>query len=268
MSVSDPSFATIVRDLVVNEQDYAYEMSQTTPPERTYVIMFMARSGSSWLTSLLSGTNALGYPEEYINPNFVADVARSLNSREQDGFLKILQRRRKTANGMFGMEVRAYDIYHFGPEIFFRHFGYETLFFNLWRENLIAQAISLYRAMATGRWHSYETPAALPAYNADEIERLATQLLNEENDNVQMLRRHGRRARPLRYEAMVNDRPGTLRLFADALGVTLDPQHYAQPQNGEHEKIGDFWNEDTEHRFRTDRPNFADHAESLRQVRK
>ena len=47
MSVSDPSFANIVRDLVVNEQDYAYEMSQTTPPERTYVITFMARSGSS-----------------------------------------------------------------------------------------------------------------------------------------------------------------------------------------------------------------------------
>ena len=267
MGTEDRRFETLVQGLDINARDYAYEMSQTTPPLRSYVIMFMARSGSSWLTSLLSGTEALGHPEEYINPNFVRDVARSLNASEPDAFLKILERRRKTANGVFGIEVRAFDIHNFGAEKFFRHFGYETLFFNLWRENLILQAISLYRAMASGRWHSTEAPAPLPDFDGDEIERLAMQLLGEENDNLQMLREKSRRFRPLRYETMVADRAGTLRLFADALGVALAPQHYAQPQSGEHEKIGDGWNEDAEIRFRRERPGFAARLETLRQIR-
>jgi LPS sulfotransferase NodH len=264
----DRRFETIVRDLEINERDYEYEMSQTTPPARGYVIMFMARSGSSWLTSLLSGTEALGYPEEYINPNFVREVARSLNSREQNGFLKLLERRRKTENGIFGIEVRAFDVYQFGPDVFFRHFGYETLFFNLWRENLLLQAISLYRAMESGRWHSYEAPASLPPYNADKIESMALQLLREENDNVRMLRDYSRRARPLLYETMVNDRVGTLRLFADALGVELEARHYAQPARGEHVKIGDEWNEEAERRFRTERPAFLTWLAGQRELKK
>lgn len=266
--MSDRSFMSLVQNLEVSARDYAYEMSQTTPPARSYVIMFMARSGSSWLTSLLSGTGRLGHPEEYINPNFVRGVAQSLNSREPEAFLRLLQRRRKTANGIFGIEVRAFDVQNFGPEIFFATFGYETVFFNLWRENLILQAISLYRALSSDVWHSTESrTAAPPPYDEDEIERLALQLLAEENDNLRMLLAHGRRFRPLCYETMVADRPGTLRLFAEALGVELEQSCYTQPHESEHSKIGDDWNEEVERRFRQSRPAFVARAEAQRQIR-
>lgn len=266
MSTPDRPFATLVHDLDVDERGYAYEMSQTTPPLRSYVIMFMARSGSSWLTSLLSGTGQLGHPEEYINPEFVRNVAKSLNSREPEGFLALLQRRRKTANGVFGIEVRAYDVENFGPDIFFRTFGFETLFFNLWRKDLILQAVSLYRAMTTGVWHSYEGHSAPPPYDEEALEQWVALLLNAENDNLRMLLARGRRFRPLCYETMVADRAGTLRLFAQALGVELDASAYAAPHEGEHSKLGDAWNEDCARRFRAARPGLVARTERDRQV--
>jgi LPS sulfotransferase NodH len=268
MVMQNLQFETIVRDLVVDQAAYDAEMSQTTPPEMNYVIIFMARSGSSWLTSLLSGTERLGHPEEYINPNFVREVARSLNSRVPRDFLKLLKRRRKTANGVFGIEARAHDIEHFGQRVFFEEFDETALLYNLWRENIFAQTVSLFRALATGRWHSYEADggAQVPDYDADAIERLALQLLREENANIEMLQGTRRRFKSICYETMIEDRDASLRMFADDLAVGLDAAHFGGPKVREHTKIGDAWNDEIERRFRAERRDFTVQLENRRLI--
>ena len=90
--------------------------------------MFTARSGSTWLTNVLSGTKLLGSPEEFINPDFVLDVARSLNAKEAIPFLELLRCRRKSPNGVFGIEARHVDIELIGEEAFFKIFGSEAIF--------------------------------------------------------------------------------------------------------------------------------------------
>jgi hypothetical protein len=74
-------FDNIVRDLTVDDARRAAEMQRLSPADKCYRIFFTARSGSSWLTSVLSATNRLGFPEEFLNPNFVRSVASPSYSR-------------------------------------------------------------------------------------------------------------------------------------------------------------------------------------------
>ncbi|MDR3572396.1 MAG: Stf0 family sulfotransferase [Anaerolineaceae bacterium] len=270
MDFDDRQFEHIVRDLVVNEQAFLHEMQQTTPPRRSYVIVFTARSGSTWLTSVLSGTNLMGHPEEYINPEFVLDVAKFLNCRRAGNFLGILSRRRKTANGIFGIETREADIRLFGEDIFFKAFNTDTVFFNLWRENIVAQAISLYRAVTTKRYHSNEEAESLspPVYDGNAIKEWLSHLAEAENSNLTMLQERHPVFKNICYENIVRDRSGTLKMFADALEVQLDLNEFAAPAASELKKISDDWNKEAEHRFRTERSQFLSRIEEGRLVKK
>ncbi|WP_298286483.1 Stf0 family sulfotransferase [Acidocella sp.] len=245
-------FGALVEGLEVCEADYFANTAGTAPPVRAYVIFFSARSGSTWLTSVLSATERLGFPDEYLNPAFIREVAEFLNATEPGRFLEALRRRRQTENGVFGMETRAVDVGLFGEAAFFAAFGPETVFFYLWRENIVAQAISLYRAVATGRYHSTdEAGAAAPDYDDEAILEWMAHLAEQENDNLRMLRRHGRAFEVLRYETMVRDREGTVAGIGRALGVSAEIG--ARPEPGEMRKIGDEWNAAAERRLRAER---------------
>lgn len=270
MNFEEMRFAHIVRDLVVDEDGFRHEMDANTPPVRSYVIVFTARSGSTWLTKLLSGTGVLGYPEEYINPDFIRDVAQFLNCREPAGFLESLKRRRKSANGIFGIEAREVDIRLFGETEFFQAFRPETIFFNLWRQNIVAQAISLYRAVATRRFHSNDETGVStpPAYDPEAIQNWLSHVAAEENENLAMLQRHHLRFRNLCYETIVADRNATLRYFAEIMGQDINAPEFFAPGRDELQKIGDDWNLEAERRFRAGHFAFLNQIEAARLVRK
>ncbi len=243
-------------------------MERLAPADRNYVIFFSARSGSSWLTSILSATGRLGYPEEYINPVFVRNVARALNTRDPKSLLQMLKRRRKTSNGVFGIEVRNVDVELLDEKGFFEAFDRSTLFFHLWRGNLVAQGVSLFRAVVTQRFHSNSTEGTSvpPTYDADGIENWVRHVAFTETANVRMLERWERPALQLRYEEMVKDRPGTIELFARTVGVAFEPGEFDRQTEDEPTKIGDDWNVEAEDQFRSDRPEFVAEIERDRLI--
>jgi LPS sulfotransferase NodH len=262
-------FENIVRDLAVDDAARLAEAQRLSLAEHCYLIFFSARSGSSWLTSLLSATKRLGFPEEYLNPEFVRSVAGALNARTPATVLDMLRRRKRTPNGIFGMEVRAVDITLFDEVLFFETFGPQTIIFNLWRDNIVSQGISLYRAVSTGHYHSTDAgPPTQPPYDADGIKRWITHLLNTENTNLEMLAKWGRPARFLRYEDIMRDPETTLRQFADALRVEVQPAEPRGEAGPQHEKIGDGWNRDTETRFRHEEAGFVADVEGRRLIRR
>jgi LPS sulfotransferase NodH len=270
MNFEEMRFVHIVRDLAVDDYGFRHAMEVNAPAERSYVIVFTARSGSTWLTKLLSSTGVLGYPEEYINPDFVRDVAKFLNCREPAGFLESLKRRRKTTNGIFGIEAREVDIRLFGENEFFQAFRPDTIFFNLWRQNIVAQAISLYRAVATQRFHSNDETGSRPPpdYDAAAIQNWLSHVAAEENDNLEMLRRHHLDFRNLCYETIVADRNATLRFFTAIMGLDIDASEFLAPGKDELQKIGDDWNLEAERQFRAEHAGFLNRIEAGRLVRK
>jgi LPS sulfotransferase NodH len=262
-------FENLVRDLAVDDALRSQEAQRVSLADQCYLILFTARSGSSWLTSVLSATKRLGFPEEFLNPEFVRDVAAAMNARTQANMLDMLRRRKRTPNGIFGMEVRAIDIELFGEGAFFEAFDAQTVVFNLWRDNIVAQGVSLYRAVNTGHYHSTDAePPAVPSYDADEIKRWTTHILNTENQNLKLLAKRGLPARFLRYEDIMRDPATTVRQFADALRVDLPPVGAGDEAGPRHEKIGDLWNHEAEQRVRREQTDYVAMTESLRLIRR
>jgi LPS sulfotransferase NodH len=260
-------FANLVKGLEVDKGAFTSEMREKISAHTNYVILFTARSGSTWLTSILSATRLLGYPREYINPAFVRGIATATNSRDASGIIAILRRRRKTRNGVFGIEITSPQLQLYGEEEFFKGFEQPPIFFFLWRDNIVAQGISLYRAVNTKRFHSSDPPTPPPSYDVEEIARWIRQVAHVENRNCLLLRRRGIRPRWIRYEDIILSRSKTINLFAKVLDVRILPRRWKNASPQELQKIGDGWNHDAEERFRADQPDFIATIEENRRVK-
>jgi LPS sulfotransferase NodH len=269
MVSTDLSFTNIVKDLEVNEMAWLMDELMLSSPEKLYVIIFTARSGSSWLTNVLAETKQLGFPEEYLNPNFVRGVASAVNSIVPEEFMAGLQRRRQSPNGVFGLEARELDIESFGADCFFKIFDCNTVFFNLWRNNLVAQAVSLFRAVETQQFHikQGEEAAAPPAYNTKGIGKWMLHLAMQENANLKMLLHRRRPFVNLCYEEMVKNRKQTLRIFAQELDIELTAETLTGHAERPLVKIGDNWNDETETRFRTEAATLVSRIEANRKIK-
>ena len=261
------TFAESVTDVQVDEDRFKREMANSVPAQRVYVILFTPRSGSSWLTSILS--DVMGFPEEYINPQFIPRVSLSTNSRDQAGLLSILKRRRKTANDVFGIEATATHITIFGEREFFHLFEGNTIFFWLWRDNLVAQGVSLYKAVTTGYFHSSEKKRPPPPtfdYDLNEVRRWINHILHIENENFRMIERRGIAPRFLRYEDIVRSKATTMAIFADAMHVDIGEQPVKR-RTGKLTRVSDDWNHTVEMALREKEKNFVDELEFKRLIK-
>ena len=260
---NDQAFVNRVAGLRVDAAAFARAMAQETPADRNYIILFSPRSGSGWLRSVLTATHCLGEPGEYISPAFVRDLATQMHCNEAAGLLAMLRRRRKSPNGVFGVKVTAIDIVLFGEATFFAAFGADTAIFHLWRENLVAQGLSLYRAVSSGEFHDGDARGAVvapPPYDAARIAHWILHVANYENQNVLMLARHGFRACSLRYEDLIGNAEAAIATIADALGI--DPPA-AIAASGPR-KLGDGWNREAELRFRREQAQFVREIDARR----
>lgn len=269
LPMNEKLFVNLVRDLTVDEAAFARERQRLAPAERCYVVYFSPRSGSTWLTAILAATQRLGFPEEYLNPNHVRAVAEAMQTTDAADLLRMLQRRRKTANGVFGIEVRDIDVHLFGRDVFFDVFGADTVFFHLWRDNIVAQGISLFRAVTSGQFHAKrgDAPAPAPAFDAEAIRDWISHVAGVENENVRGLQASGRAAHMICYENIIKDRAGTLAVFAGALGVSLQPEDVADHDAAAPIRLGDAWSEQAEARVRREHAAFVAEIEAARLIR-
>ncbi len=267
MDLESLKFEHLVQDLIVDNAAWRRD-SEKPLPKKKYVIVFTARSGSSWLTSILSATKKLGYPEEYLNPSFIRNVAAAVNTVDPAEFLKALQRRRQSPNGIFGIEVREIDVRLMGQEIFFSEFNNETIYFNLWRSNIVAQAISLYRAVETKHFHSSDSSASetTPPYDNDAIKKWIVHLVAQENANYRMLCREKKSFYNLRYEDMIADKKRTLEIFEEILKEDLQFEALSFSSEKELKKVSDQWNTDTEMAFRHENSTYLAKIEASREI--
>ena len=248
-----------------DEAAYRRDLHGSKAASRAYIILFSARTGSSWLTEALSATGTLGTPEEFLNADFIVDLARATNAATPNRLLHMLRRLRKTPNGVFGLEARHLDIEALGIEPFRAAFAQQAVFFHLWREDIVAQAVSLYRAVTTERFHSSSQAGSAepPPYDAAQIGRWLAHIAATENGNVRLLQALGTPARQLRYEPMVADRAGTVAAIARVMGVELTDVAVAPGL----ERLADAWNSEAVARFRAEQAEQVAATEAARLVR-
>jgi LPS sulfotransferase NodH len=125
-----------------------------------YLICSSERSGSSLLADMLVSTGVAGVPMEYFNKLYMEPIVQpDLPPQAELGrYLAHLEQRRTTANGIFGIKAHLVQLQRVvGPmqESNFQNFlrGFDRLIY-IERRNRLKQAVSLYRARATGLWSS------------------------------------------------------------------------------------------------------------------
>jgi LPS sulfotransferase NodH len=150
--------------------------------DRAYVIAALPRTGSFRLCELLAETGVAGYPQEYGDINDRATWHEYHGFSHHVAYFHAFFRFCRTPNGVFGaklmwsqfaalrLDIRSYlriDGAGLGPLASVA--GPVSMIF-LQREDRLAQAISLYRAMATGAWSSRAAaPLGQPPYDRGAI---------------------------------------------------------------------------------------------------
>ena len=210
------------------------------PPEITYMLATVPRTGSSWLSHILWRTGCLGAPLEYLNydkagPYFFAHDAPD----EQNWLWRSVLRRRTSPNGVFGVKC-------FPMQLEALHQSNPSLLSAVWstllpadrpgrviylaRRDRTAHAISYARATLSGIWRKEQETAAHaePDYSAAAL-ATAEQWIEAQSAGWEDM--FGNlRIEPLRlwYEDVAADPDDAVRKVADYLGVTLDPAAIVQ----------------------------------------
>jgi trehalose 2-sulfotransferase len=195
-----------------------------------YTIAMLPRTGSTALCSLLSQTQRLGFPDEYLNPRGpVQHWMKQLSTSDFDDYLAAIRRERATANGVFGMKTTFDD---FSPHVdaLKRHglFG-DSPFIYLTRDDIPAQAVSEFIAEESGVWHRdgsgnvYQSVATKDVadveFDEQRISNIAGRFIQMQERWEEFFSRH--RIEPLRisYEDLHSDADSVVRAIAGHVEV-------------------------------------------------
>jgi len=129
--------------------------------KRACLLCITPRSGSTYLSTVLSSTGRMGINAEFMNPGHPDESPVSMRKAVEGNGLTSLQsyiqhviQRFSTPNGVFTMKG---DLYQYLPLIRNRliRSGLKNVnFVYITRQDLVLQAISLYRATRSGQWSS------------------------------------------------------------------------------------------------------------------
>ena len=216
-----------------------------TPP-RSIILCTTPRSGSTLLCTLLRRVEGAGNPESWFRTEDRADFGAGWGLPPDPDFASYLAaatRAGQGAGGTFALRMMANNLPElitdlaglYGPDddpvLLARAFG-PPAYIRLIRQDRVAQAVSRYRAEASGLWHRHadgrplemsgDAPRAAP-YDRGAIARYRDEIdaLNTQWD--EWFGQHGLTPLQVTYEALSADPAGTVRGLLAALGLPAQP---------------------------------------------
>jgi LPS sulfotransferase NodH len=258
----------------------------------SFFICASARTGTNVLATALRATGVAGRPLEYFSRQLAQGpfMLRMLGlAAAEDGApdfvarLPAILRAGRTPNGIFGTTVHCVQLENVMAAIggsigrpsllpsaaesaaavaALRNVFPDLRFIWLRRENCVAQAISHYRAIRSGRWSeaAREPAPAEPVdipYNGAEILRLTQGAERDASFWARFLAGAEETTLPLTYEQLAADFPETVRRVLDFLGLPAAEIDIPPPV---YRRQADATSLDWEARFRRER---ADHDDPI-----
>lgn len=197
----------------------------TSPePVAGYVLAMTPRSGSTWLARMLTATGRLGRVEEWFLPGH--PLVGLAHPRSLDEYVEAVKRAATGPNGVWGVKGDLPQLADVLPDL-------PGPVVYLTRQDRVAQAISLYRAVVSGRWQEPVPPGEVP-FDAEAIEQWAGHLARMESAWEEAL--ESRSVLRITYEALCADPRGTVLRIARFVGVELldapDPAAHGHSLSG------------------------------------
>jgi LPS sulfotransferase NodH len=217
-------------------------------PSVSYLVCATNRSGSNLLCGLLKRTGVAGRPEEYFWRGFEPDWARSWGASGPVEYV-LGAIREGTREGVFGAKVMWFHMPNLLAKLEAVE-GREGLddrallegtfpglrFVWIWREDVVAQAVSFAKAKQTDQWTDLapRRPDRVARFDFAEIDRLVGEIEEQNAAWRRWFRANGITPFDVRYEDLVADMEGVTRRLLEFLGVAapgdmaIEPRHARQ----------------------------------------
>ncbi|AGT08773.1 Stf0 family sulfotransferase [Paracoccus aminophilus] len=243
--------------------------TKVAAPSKTYAILFTPRSGSSWLTSILSKTQVLGTPEEWFNPSLMPRSSRDKGARNLDQFVEAISRH-QCHGDIFGFEITYHQLMAVfkSTQDFIARFQ-DATFFWLTRDDIVAQGISLDKMVQTNVHHAAQSDArqiensdTIYNYDAERIKGWICHIHAAETGTEKMIHDFGLSVMRLSYEEMTaTGARGTASLIAETLGLE---NFILKDTLSDHRKIATRKNNEFAERFYAENAAFVDEINAAR----
>ncbi|MEJ2531297.1 MAG: Stf0 family sulfotransferase, partial [Halioglobus sp.] len=226
-----------------------------------YCIAFTARSGSTWLESLLSKTQGLGLPQEWFNPVAAGRTFQRSGCIDLPAYYSYLKRVMGRRD-VFGLEMtwpQARMVLELTDPDFFADMDH---WFYLRRRDYVAQGVSLYKAVTSGGFHSTSTghgPVEV-TYDGWQIASFILRLLVTEHGFNAFFEARNLKPRQLCYEELITRTPQeVVGEFADTLCLPPAARQEMRLDDlvSDFDKVGDAVNREMADRFRDEHAPFV-----------
>jgi LPS sulfotransferase NodH len=215
---------------------------EAAPPVKSIMLATEERSGSEFLCQLMGATGRLGRPSEYLNTywmrRFIADYPDEAGAQ-----MAIAHRVGTTANRCFAMKTHPAHIDRLLTGGSVTAAFPDPVFVRLHRRDLIAQAVSLYRARASNRYHAYVTAERDIDFDGEAIRQALIELARAKARWGVYFARNGIEPLMIAYEDLTADPYPIIREIARRASETVDPRDLdlASPLRAQNDGISAAW---------------------------
>src|SRR5262245_61764694 len=202
--------------------------------ERTFFICSSPRTGSTMLGNLLVETGLVGRAGEVFGEVFYRDVVPGLSRRQFDDYLVVQSARRARETPTLGIKLHWYQVesflYHLrlrrgltganDREVIEAVFPSPT-FVWMTREDTIAQAVSWWKAMSTGKWMGTQTARADAEYDEVGITGRLRRIEADSRSWSRWFAANEIESLHVVYEELAADPTGQVRRVLEHIGVDV-----------------------------------------------
>lgn len=222
------SAVMILRKILQYSRDKASTASSHNGNEdlehfRGYAICTLPRSGSNWLSQVLTSTDALGRPLEYFNTEGRRQLTDPSYPVEPEQQIRQILTRGATGNGIYGVKIFPQQLTNIGRQVKWSRQLPALKLVRWTRKDILGQALSRHRALQTRQWRAEQAAQALPVYDGAKILASLTWVARQNARWDVFFARTAPPSLTLCYEDVVNDPQGVVDTFADLLGLETRP---------------------------------------------
>jgi LPS sulfotransferase NodH len=254
-------------------------IQELTGKSQLYLIFLVARSGSTWLMELAENSGVLGTPQEWFNEGWIHTEELALGCRppkvvgtcDVERYIERTVKDYQSPYGAMGAQLSIYQAQCLCEMLEDpAHAARSFTPFYLRRRDIVTQAISLYRSVRSGLFHSYQSNPDLRsrfdlvAYDSEAIMQWCEHLVANELAFEKMFSNHGIRPSRFTYEDIVLKPADVLNWMAEKIGV-----HTTEALSARSDKLTILANKTSEEwsrRFKTEKAEYLSDLHARRPV--
>lgn len=187
-----------------------YDFASRGFPNRSYIVASSYRCGSTYLCRCLWRTGVMGAPWEYLNDDHhqMQFMWTRVGATKLSDYVHKLMSCRTSSNGVFGLKAH---FHHFETATQNWTAMVETMqalgplkFIYVTRDDVVAQAVSMAKAIQTNAWMSFLRPRRMPLFYDFEFINACMEEIERQNEGWRSwFSEHGVEPLRVRYEDLI-----------------------------------------------------------------